>query len=135
MSSQRAGSSARGARERVESMVVEGPPERGENPMAHVHALRCRECGRTYDISPRYSCEFCFGPLEVAYDYDAVAATVTHERIAAGPPPIWRYAHLPPVAPTDGGLPVRRTPPVRADRPAQELGLREDRGKNDTPHP
>ena len=84
--------------------------------MAHVRALQCRECGRTYDIAPHYSCEWCFGPLEVAYDYDAVATSVTRERIAAGPPTLWRYADLLPVGPTDGGLPVGLTPLVRADR-------------------
>ena len=51
--------------------------------MAFVQSLRCRECDRTYDVAPRYSCEWCFGPLEVAYDHDAVAAAVTRESIAA----------------------------------------------------
>lgn len=103
--------------------------------MAHVRALQCRECGRTYDISPRYSCEFCFGPLEVAYDYDAVASSVTRATIAAGPPTIWRYADLLPVQPTDGGLPVGLTPLVRADRLAEELGLGEVWVKDDTRNP
>src|ERR1700682_195455 len=96
--------------------------ERGTH-MAHVRALQCRECGRTYDVAPLYSCEWCFGPLEVAYDEDAVAASVTRESIAAGPPTLWRYADLLPVGPTDGGLPVGLTPLVRADRLAEELGL------------
>ena len=34
--------------------------------------LRCRECGREYAVAPIYTCEWCFGPLEVAYDYDAI---------------------------------------------------------------
>jgi threonine synthase len=103
--------------------------------MAHVHALRCRECGRTYDVSPRYSCEWCFGPLEVAYDLDAVAATVTRDTIASGPPTIWRYADLLPVEPGDGGLPVGWTPLVRADRLAEALGLGEVWIKDDTRNP
>jgi threonine synthase len=103
--------------------------------MAHVRALQCRECGRTYDVSPRYSCEWCFGPLEVAYDYDAVAAAVTRARIAEGPPTIWRYEDLLPVAPTDGALPVGLTPLVRADRLAEELGLGEVWVKDDTRNP
>ena len=40
--------------------------------MAHVQALRCRECGREYPLEPLHVCEFCFGPLEVSYDYDAM---------------------------------------------------------------
>jgi threonine synthase len=103
--------------------------------MAHVRALQCRECGRTYDIAPLYSCEFCFGPLEVAYDDAAVAASVSRDRIAAGPPTIWRYADLLPVDPTDGGLPVGLTPLVRADRLAEELGLGEVWVKDDTRNP
>jgi len=71
----------------------------------------------------------------VAYDYDAVATSVTRERIAAGPPTLWRYADLLPVGPTDGGLPVGLTPLVRADRLAEELGLGEVWVKDDTRNP
>ena len=45
--------------------------------MVHVQGLRCRECGREYDPAPIFTCEWCFGPLEVAYDYDAIKASVT----------------------------------------------------------
>ena len=41
--------------------------------MVHVQGLRCRECGREYEAAPIFTCEWCFGPLEVAYDYDAIA--------------------------------------------------------------
>ena len=40
-------------------------------------ALRCRECGREYAIAPIYTCEWCFGPLETTYDYDAIRANLT----------------------------------------------------------
>jgi len=102
--------------------------------MAHVQSLRCRECGRTYDVSPRYACEWCFGPLEVAYDPDA-ARRVTRESIAAGPPTIWRYAGLLPVDEVPGSAPVGWTPLVRADRLAAELGLGELWVKDDTRNP
>ena len=68
--------------------------------MAFVSGLRCRECGRDYDVDPIHVCEWCFGPLEVSYDYDAIASAVTRESIEAGPPSIWRYADL---LPTDRG--------------------------------
>ena len=45
--------------------------------MAHVHGLRCRECGREYEVAPIFTCEWCFGPLEVAYDYEAIAAATS----------------------------------------------------------
>jgi threonine synthase len=81
-------------------------------------------------------CEFCFGPLEVAYDYDAIASIISRERIAAGPQTIWRYADLLPAAP-DGAVDLGAgfTPLVRADRLAEELGLGELWIKNDTMNP
>jgi len=104
--------------------------------MAHVDGLRCRECGREYEIAPVYTCEWCFGPLEVTYDYDAITAAVSRERIAAGPASIWRYADLLPV---DRGhavdLGAGFTPLVRADRLAAALGLGEVWVKNDTLNP
>jgi threonine synthase len=104
--------------------------------MAYVQALRCRECGRTYDIAPIYTCEWCFGPLEVAYDYDAIRDNISREQIAEGPQTIWRYAPLLPVDPPGGAmLPVGWTPLLRADRLAAELGLGEVWIKDDTRNP
>ncbi len=103
--------------------------------MAYVHSLRCRECGRTYDVAPRYACEWCFGPLEVLYDEEAVRRAVTRESIAAGPPTIWRYAGLLPVDEAPNSLPVGCTPLLRADRLAAELGLGELWVKDDTRNP
>jgi threonine synthase len=104
--------------------------------VAFVEGLRCRECSRTYPAEALHVCEFCFGPLEVAYDYDAMADSVSPEKIAAGPQTIWRYADLLPAAP-DGSvdLGVGFTPLVRADRLAAELGLGELWIKNDTVNP
>ena len=39
--------------------------------------LKCRECGRRYPKEPLHVCEFCFGPLEVEYDYEAVKSVTT----------------------------------------------------------
>src|SRR5919198_6036800 len=65
--------------------------------MSYVQGLRCRECGREYEVAPIFTCEWCFGPLEVSYDYDAISAATSRERIAAGPRSVWRYADLLPV--------------------------------------
>jgi threonine synthase len=104
--------------------------------MANVLGLRCRECGREYAAAPIFTCEWCFGPLEVAYDYDAITASVSREKIAAGPLTLWRYADLLPVAPDNAvDLGTGFTPLVRADRLAAELGLGEVWLKNDTRNP
>jgi threonine synthase len=104
--------------------------------MVHVQGLRCRECGREYDAAPIFTCEWCFGPLEVAYDYDAIARSVTREKIAAGPLSLWRYSDLLPVAADPAvDLGTGFTPLVRADRLAAELGLGEVWVKNDTRNP
>jgi threonine synthase len=101
-----------------------------------VEGLRCRECARTYPAEALHVCDFCFGPLEVAYDYEAIRGSISRESIAAGPATIWRYADL---LPADATAPVELgagfTPLVRADRLAAELGLGELWIKNDTLNP
>ncbi|HEX3425949.1 MAG TPA: threonine synthase [Acidimicrobiales bacterium] len=81
-------------------------------------------------------CEWCFGPLEVVYDYDAVAAVISPERIAAGPKTMWRYADLLPAG-AEGAVDLGAglTPLLRADRLAAELGLGELWIKNDSTNP
>jgi len=104
--------------------------------MNHVVGLRCRECGRPYPVEALHVCDFCFGPLEVDYDYERMAASITREKIAAGPRSIWRYRELLPVddaAPVDLGAGF--TPLIRADRLAAELGLGELWIKDDTANP
>ena len=101
-----------------------------------VEGLRCRECARAYPAEALHVCEWCFGPLEVVYDYEAIAATVSRERIAAGPKTIWRYADLLPCSPRGAvDLGAGFTPLLRADRLGAELGLSELWLKNDTVNP
>ncbi len=86
--------------------------------------LRCRECGRDYPKEAIHVCEFDFGPLEAAYDYDAIRAVLTRDAIAARPTSMWRYRELLPLEqqPTVG-LPTGFTPLVPAPRLARRLGL------------
>ena len=65
--------------------------------MSRLRGLQCRECGHLYGLLPIHVCELCFGPLEVAYDYDAIRPLVSREAIADGPQTIWRYRALLPV--------------------------------------
>ncbi|HEX2119375.1 MAG TPA: threonine synthase [Acidimicrobiales bacterium] len=101
-----------------------------------MQGLRCRECGHAFPAEALHVCEWCFGPLEVVYDYEKIAAATSRESIAAGPPSIWRYANLLPAV-NDGAVDLGAgfTPLVRADRLAAELGLGELWLKNDTLNP
>jgi len=104
--------------------------------VSYVTGLRCRECARPYPAEALHVCDYCFGPLEVVYDYERLRAELTAAQIAAGPDTIWRYAPLLPVAdPAPIDLGAGFTPLVRADRLAAELGLGELWVKNDTANP
>lgn len=95
--------------------------------------LKCRECGREYPKEALYVCDFCFGPLEVDYDYGTIAETITREAIQSRGANMWRYRELLPI---DGevtvGEQVGFTPLIKADRLAKRLGVRELWVKNDT---
>jgi len=95
-------------------------------------ALKCRECGREYPLTATHVCEFDFGPLEVAYDYERIKRLLTKAAIQSRPQSMWRYRELLPVAndPTVG-LEVGFTPLIKADRLAKKLGIREAWVKND----
>jgi threonine synthase len=96
-------------------------------------ALKCRECGREYPLAATHVCEFDFGPLEVAYDYDRIKKSLTKAAVQSRGKSMWRYRELLPVAgePTVGAQ-VGFTPLVKADRLAKALGIRELWIKNDT---
>jgi threonine synthase len=103
---------------------------------ARILGLSCRECGQMYALEARHVCELCFGPLEVAYNYDLLCATVTRESIERGPRTLWRYRALLPiegehVVDTHAGF----TPLVRAHNLGQALGLHNLWIKNDTVNP
>ena len=105
----------------------------------NVTGLRCRECGEEESLAAAHVCSFCFGPLEVVYDEEAIAGRVTRERIAAGPASLWRYADLLPVVSDDPAdridLATGYTPLRPAPRLAARLGLRELWLKDDTRNP
>ena len=78
----------------------------------------------------------CFGPLEVAYDKDAVRQQASREVIEARPPGLWRYLEFLPVdAPPARGLRVGSTPLLRADRLGPALGIDRLWLKDDTRNP
>ena len=104
--------------------------------MEKVRCLRCRECGAEYPAEPLNVCDLCFGPVEVAYNYDAISRVISRERIRQGPPTMWRYGDLLPVEsekPVDLG--TGYTPLVQAKNLGRALGLSNLYVKNDSVNP
>ena len=101
--------------------------------MSFVKGLRCRQCFREYPKQPTAGCEDCFGPLDVEYDYDAIAGVLTRELIQTRPKTLWRFRELlplddePVVGQASGGTPL-----VRAERLGRVLGVRRLYIKNDS---
>ncbi|MCM1982359.1 threonine synthase [Lyngbya confervoides] len=94
--------------------------------------LKCKECGETYEPAAIHVCEYCFGPLEVSYDFSRLAGKITRQDIQAGPHSIWRYRSFLPVEtdqPIDVGTGM--TPLLKANRLARQLGLKHLYIKND----
>src|ERR1700694_2654062 len=101
-------------------------------PREFAKGLKCRLCGKSYPKEPLNFCTEDFGPLEVDYDYDAIAEALSRGKIELRPNTMWRYREL---LPLDGeptvGTQVGGTPLVRADRLAEALGVDNLWVKND----
>jgi len=97
-----------------------------------VRGLKCRLCGKLFPKEPLNFCTDDFGPLEVDYDYEAIAEAVHRSKIELRPFNMWRYRELLPI---DGdptvGPQVGGTPLIRAHRLADELGVEKLWIKND----
>ena len=84
--------------------------------------LVCKGCGADYPLDARFACDQCFGPLEAAYDDDAIARSVTREQIVAGPSNAVAVRRLPAGRAAGRGLPVGISPLIAADRPRRGAG-------------
>ena len=95
--------------------------------------LRCHLCHTEYPAGPLWVCGKCLGPLEVAFDYDAVRGTITRQTIESRPKNLWRYRELLPIeGEPRTGLNSGFTPLVKADRLAARLGVKELYVKDDS---
>src|SRR3990167_8715341 len=101
--------------------------------MSFVKNLRCRECSREYPKQALYVCEYCFGSLEVNYDYEGIRKVLTRKKIQEGPKSLWRYRDLLPIhgEPT-AGFYSGYTPLVKADILGKELGIKNLYVKDDS---
>lgn len=101
--------------------------------MSYVKGLKCRECHREYPKEPLYVCEYCFGPLEVDYDYSQIKKRLTKELIDSRAKNLWRYRELLPIDKEPiVGLQSGFTPLVKANNLAKELGVKELYVKDDS---
>jgi len=109
----------------------------GPDTMARrVVGLACRNCRRHEPAGPSYVCPACLGPLEVAYDAQAVRDAASRATIEARPAGLWRYLEFLPVdAPPTRGLAVGSTPLLRAERLGHAIGIADLRIKDDTRNP
>ncbi len=103
--------------------------------MSYARALRCRKCGQEYPIQPINLCDFCLSPLEVIYDYKAMAKGLSREKLARGPLSMWRYRDMLPVEGKEIDIGTGFTPLVKADNLGRELGLSRLYIKNDCLNP
>lgn len=101
--------------------------------MSYIVGLKCRECGRLYPKEVIFVCEYCFGSVEVDYDYEAIRRSLTKGSMAQRPKSLWRYRELLPIEGEPAvGLFSGFTPLVRSERLAEILGVRELYIKDDS---
>ncbi len=98
--------------------------------------LKCRECSREYSPLAIYVCEYCFGPLEVVYNYEEIKKEISRKSIESSAYSLWRYRLLLPVlsdsvVTLDEGM----TPLVKAKNLADYFGMKELYIKNDSVNP
>ena len=103
--------------------------------MSYARALRCRKCGQEYPLKPLGLCAFCLSPLEVTYDYKAMAKGLSRKKLARGPQGMWRYRDMLPVEGEEVDIGTGFTPLVKADNLGDELGLKQLYIKNDCLNP
>jgi threonine synthase len=101
--------------------------------MGFVKGLKCKECDKTYPKKALHVCSFCFGPLEVDYEYEEIKKVISREKIESRQKNMWRYKEL---LPLDGeptvGMQVGYTPLIKANNLAKKLGVDELYIKNDS---
>jgi len=86
-------------------------------------------------MQPLNLCDFCLSPLEVSYDYKAMARALSREKLAGGPFSMWRYRDMLPVEGREVDTGTGFTPLVKADNLGRELGLDQLYVKNDCLNP
>ena len=100
--------------------------------MKELYFLRCRECGKKFGNAPLSYCEECFSPLEVSYDYEALANVAHRGVLQHRAFNMWRYAELLPLP--EGFTPsvaIGGTPLVKSRKLGAQWGAKNVYFKND----
>src|ERR1044071_574073 len=101
-----------------------------------IKGLKCKECSLLYEAKALHVCEYCFGPLEADYDYEAIQKNISREKIEKGPISLWRYWDLLPVETRDViTLEEGFTLLIHAKNLGEMLGLKKLYIKNDSTNP
>ena len=107
----------------------------GDVQLGYLKNLVCRECGKEYPLTRIHVCEYCFGPLEVVYNYDSIS--LDQNSFNDRSQTLWRYSELLPI--TDPSkivdLGTGFTPLHEANRLAKEVGLKKLYIKDDSVNP
>lgn len=97
--------------------------------MGHALYQQCIRCGTKYDLEPMfYGCPSCYNdkPANVRtyYDYEAIAASFSPERLRDRPPTMWRYHEfLPPDPQNIVSIGEGFTPLVHCRNLGRKLGM------------
>ncbi len=103
--------------------------------MSSAIALVCSKCGKDFSLAPISGCESCLAPLEVRYDYKAMAALVNREKLSCGPTNMWRYRDFLPIESEPVDIGTGFTPLIKANNLGRCLGLHNFYVKNDCLNP
>lgn len=104
--------------------------------MSKIKGLKCKECAQQTPLVAKHVCEFCFGPLEVEYDYDFIRKEISKEVILNRPANLWRYWELLPVESRNiVSLNEGFTPLWKSRNLGKFLGLKNLYIKNDSVNP
>jgi threonine synthase len=101
----------------------------------HVVGLKCRDCGKEFEIAPLYVCDECFGALDIIYDFEKISFSKSDLKSRENT--LWRYKEFLPFEAPEYVSEIKAgfTPLIRAKLLAKKLGLKELYIKNDCVNP
>jgi len=103
----------------------------------YVKALKCISCSTEYAYGKLFSCDKCHEFLDVVYDIDSVAESLSKSQFGKGKSLIEKYSQLLPVKGMKAAISLGEgdTPLLTSNRLAEALGLRRLYLKDETRNP